>query len=359
MEPSQAMAEVITPEKEATAPPTQFPRFQDLPLELRAKIWRICLPSRVISSQEFTIAGELCFYYDLPVNILELDMLRRVRDPPPLISQVCQEARKEVLFGDHACMRTSWCIPETAECIAAHGDCYIYPNNSWFDKKRDTILVELDDEAPHPSQPNEILDMAQDPSIPLAIHEAIFEIISHDCDTVTTFLYHKCLKQRDVLDVVCARVALLLTREGRQIAIDSGRFGIFGESSMVITVEEMAKEGQFISSLLEYQYDMREDGIFAGMSAERQEAFQDVTWINPHVLDIKRSLAVGICMKEEDGLKWQVECHRSLGENLVGEDGVLKEDHWLVKKLELKLPIFRGVTTVSLLPELRTLVRDI
>jgi hypothetical protein len=73
---------------------TEFWRFADLPPELRDEIWLHCLPHRV---EEFDVAQGKAFYHNhrnpdrLPLCTLAATTYLNFR--PPLITQVCREAR--------------------------------------------------------------------------------------------------------------------------------------------------------------------------------------------------------------------------------------------------------------------------
>jgi hypothetical protein len=65
---------------------SKFPRFPDLPAELRVMIWSYCLPHRVVEldvSPRTILAPVSCgFLWTTTLNGL-----------PPLISRVCRESR--------------------------------------------------------------------------------------------------------------------------------------------------------------------------------------------------------------------------------------------------------------------------
>ncbi|KAJ5176146.1 uncharacterized protein N7482_002023 [Penicillium canariense] len=67
-----------------------FPRFPDLPAEIRLMIWRECLPHRVheLDSDEFYATGPGGF-----ARVCGLLMTTQMNHRPPAISRVCRESR--------------------------------------------------------------------------------------------------------------------------------------------------------------------------------------------------------------------------------------------------------------------------
>ncbi|KAK3898049.1 hypothetical protein C8A05DRAFT_38380 [Staphylotrichum tortipilum] len=89
----------MSPEKPATLSATEFPRFPDLPTELRLEIWTFCLTGRRVFEMDASVT--LYRHAVLPTRAKDYDRCQLVwshRGQTPVIAHVCREAR-EVAFG--------------------------------------------------------------------------------------------------------------------------------------------------------------------------------------------------------------------------------------------------------------------
>ncbi|KAL7624032.1 hypothetical protein AAE478_005589 [Parahypoxylon ruwenzoriense] len=124
-------------EVESTAP-TTFPRFPDLPAELRFLIWRFALPRRVFEIRRETVSikenGEPDATTDLDHDtwrILHSDLVAVLLAPPALLS-VCREARK--LASRYGSWKDVGSRP--------HGIDRVIRLRTWFDPSTDTLCFD-------------------------------------------------------------------------------------------------------------------------------------------------------------------------------------------------------------------------
>ncbi|KAI5928182.1 hypothetical protein F4810DRAFT_647355 [Camillea tinctor] len=128
-------------------PPRVFPRFRDLPAELRVKIWNLARPRRIITmTRSFTYNGPLS---DPRIR----GLIVHNPQPVPAIAHSCSEARYEVcvlgrrqLCGMHHIITPGQRIPAhhlllaeppTSEAFGAQNETHRY---SWFDGSRDILF---------------------------------------------------------------------------------------------------------------------------------------------------------------------------------------------------------------------------
>ncbi|KAI1388899.1 uncharacterized protein F4822DRAFT_404320 [Hypoxylon trugodes] len=117
---------------------TTFPRFQDLPAELRLLIWRFSLPRRAFEIRRETVSvrldDEVGDFKDLDHDAWRLrssDLVAVILAPPALLS-VCRESRK-------IAKRTgSW------KCVGSRprGICRVLKLETWFDPTTDTLCFD-------------------------------------------------------------------------------------------------------------------------------------------------------------------------------------------------------------------------
>ncbi|KAI1376060.1 hypothetical protein F4677DRAFT_445774 [Hypoxylon crocopeplum] len=130
---------------------TTFPRFQDLPAELRLLIWRFALPRRVFEIRRETVSikedGEPDVTKDLDHDawrIRSSDLVAVLLAPPALLS-VCREARK------YASRSGSW------KCVGSRprGAGRAIRLGTWFDPSTDTLCFDDSDVQHVPGQVTE------------------------------------------------------------------------------------------------------------------------------------------------------------------------------------------------------------
>ncbi|KAI5863482.1 hypothetical protein GGS23DRAFT_535980 [Durotheca rogersii] len=131
------LAEVMV-EPESSIAPIAFPRFPDLPAELRLLVWHFALPRRVFEIRRETVPikenGEPDTTADLdhdPWRIRSSDLAAVLLAPPVLLS-VCREARKV------ASRHGSW------KCVGSRprGVCRVARLKTWFDPSTDTLCFD-------------------------------------------------------------------------------------------------------------------------------------------------------------------------------------------------------------------------
>lgn len=104
-----------------------FHRFHDLPFELREMVWEECIPSRLV------------FHNLEPSDHYDMDILRGQRRPP-IISQVCHEARKVALRHGSRVTLGKWLINWEGGNRIRPRRCRS-DEKAWFDTRRDTLLM--------------------------------------------------------------------------------------------------------------------------------------------------------------------------------------------------------------------------
>ncbi|KAI1804550.1 hypothetical protein F4811DRAFT_274010 [Daldinia bambusicola] len=124
---------------------TSFPRFPDLPAELRHLIWRFALPRRVFEIRNETISigrdGEANVSGELdhdPWRLRGSDLVAVVLAPPALLS-VNREARK---FAQRT---GSWKFVGSRPRGAGR----VFKRMTWFDPAADTLCFDDDSALPH------------------------------------------------------------------------------------------------------------------------------------------------------------------------------------------------------------------
>lgn len=199
----------------------RFRRFPDLPLELREMIWEECIPSRLV-------IPDLLFVYKFYLHEYVLDSQRR----PPIISQVCHEARRIALRHGSRITLATWCTPWTIwSRRIRYGKA---DETAWFDTRRDTLLLSRSQSREQTHGPDVWMDMSD---------EAIAAIIasgrlgcmrsdrSHiDDDFATDMVGSEWLQGADVVHVV-GRYHLLARIP---VAVRTGLFGLFGENRAIL-----------------------------------------------------------------------------------------------------------------------------
>ncbi|KAI0162121.1 hypothetical protein GGR57DRAFT_311641 [Xylariaceae sp. FL1272] len=205
-----------------------FTNFACLPKELRLTIWECCLPNRVAEVCDALLE---CITRDIcKRNGLEYRPRRTVPLVPPLISRVCQEARKVALHRS---------------ALQLMG---ISKSEAWFDKRTDAISID-------PAVPawlrNHTMEHSlsvlpayrylSDIKIPICIASRIIE---HDVEhkqwlkeNISTWytlprtpgeLIVQSILKRPSCTVILGRLALHLSHHD---ACESGLFGLFAESN--------------------------------------------------------------------------------------------------------------------------------
>lgn len=203
---------------------THFHRFPDLPLELREMIWDECIPSRLVIPRLESSDGP---YADPPPTSLQR---------PPMISQVCHEARRVALrHGSlirverfrRMSLWSRFSYDET-------GPDALHDYKVWFDTRKDTFSFSrtgyLEQGSRSPCWTNMSMEAISAVRASgrfgcLRNHrESIFD------EPTTEIVSSEWLQKADVAYVVegyCLRASL-------SAAIDSGLFGLFGESRAIM-----------------------------------------------------------------------------------------------------------------------------
>lgn len=113
---------------------TTFPRFGDLPLELREAIWRECLPHRIVELDTPQARRALKAVHDDEVlPICDMSHTTKANSVPPLISRVCHEARA-VTFEQGQLLSDPGNDHETSMLFTSL-------SGQWFDPARDIVYL--------------------------------------------------------------------------------------------------------------------------------------------------------------------------------------------------------------------------
>lgn len=144
---------------------TTFPRFPELPAELRLLIWRFALPRRVFEIRRETVSvrkdGEADVIKDLDHDswrVRSSDLIAVLLAPPALLS-VNREARKLALRCG------SW------KCVGSRprGVCGVIRLATWFDTSTDTLCFDDSAIQPVPGRPIErdglVTEHASNPAV--------------------------------------------------------------------------------------------------------------------------------------------------------------------------------------------------
>jgi hypothetical protein len=122
-------------------PATDFPRFSELPAELREEIWLYCLPARVfeLSSPNdgviFWEPGKSITKDQFPCELRHTSRMNRV---PPLIAKVCHESRI-LAFKTGAFTSTVDDLPTDTERPPESQWPMADANKHWLSRSRDTV----------------------------------------------------------------------------------------------------------------------------------------------------------------------------------------------------------------------------
>ncbi|KAI0387159.1 hypothetical protein F5Y04DRAFT_77930 [Hypomontagnella monticulosa] len=206
---------------DSTNSPQTFPRFGELPLELREQIWFYCIPVRIIKLQDTSFRRHPREPLPYP------QCMRPVLSPsPPLISRVCWESRDVALRHASVEHTLLWKTP------------------IWVDRKRDTVIVDrsssLDWLIRHESRivSPRMRELINSSNIPIDI---TYDLIVHDgprADERTFWVLDR-LAGRETCSVVLHEVAIHLTHND---ACASGLFGLFAEEATVhINIKDVKK----------------------------------------------------------------------------------------------------------------------
>jgi hypothetical protein len=119
----------------APSPPTSFPHFRHLPLELRLSIWELCLPSRFIPLSALILAHKNHSHQPRRYHALAAvtTLLRALLARPGRISQVCRESRAA------ATARRQPVDALGLQWLSGPGT-----GDGWFDPRTDTVLLDCD-----------------------------------------------------------------------------------------------------------------------------------------------------------------------------------------------------------------------
>ncbi|KAK7708588.1 hypothetical protein SLS64_006690 [Diaporthe eres] len=339
-------------------PLDKFHLFHALPPEIQDSIWELCLPRRVISpyyspvSQEIlgTLPGTRYKTY-LPVRAL-------IPFRPPLISRVCRRARATVLrCGQYTPVRV-----EERDDSKSDGWVWLEKKSDWIYFNYHTLMEGLDESGAGPK----VFELARDVGVPLLIDSTIqgdHENPLHasedyydpsynelDHETVGSRLYDSFLRGREHFYYVMAEVVLVVTGMGRKHIVDTGLFGLLGEDMAIVPTADKGMLQQYKS--LYNMYDAREaphndcpariqltiDSLIKG---------EDQATVEPRTLI--RGLLERICQERGE--------FGTSANDMMNEDGSLKPEHPVVKKLGIAMPICEKVVIFEL-RRLDTLVED-
>ncbi|KAI1863353.1 uncharacterized protein JN550_009673 [Neoarthrinium moseri] len=116
----------------------KFPNFARLPAEVRNMVWNLALPAQVVKITHTRSTGGLRFRF-------------ATRNPPPAVSQVCQEARQ--VARRHGAIRAIEHEVNLTGRLRFRRQMQMDPNHqnpprferewSWFDSYRDMLLVDI------------------------------------------------------------------------------------------------------------------------------------------------------------------------------------------------------------------------
>ncbi|KAL2193879.1 hypothetical protein P885DRAFT_80887 [Corynascus similis CBS 632.67] len=109
--------------------PQTFPQFTKLPPEIRAMIWELCLPKRLIRLSSLVIANSHHYYPEVALDPTIEKLLKFVFSRKCIISQVCRESRA---------VATLCRVPVVKLDLPWLG-C-----SSWFDPRTDTLILDCD-----------------------------------------------------------------------------------------------------------------------------------------------------------------------------------------------------------------------
>lgn len=249
--------------------------------------------------------------------------------------------------------------------------------SAWFDPKLDIVC--LDFEAVYAEfnrQPyinaaqfhNDVLDVARDRQVPLMIRAEFFihmranEQLEENPQEFFHFFYERYIKNRQQIYVVLRHVKYFLDDEGRNEVLKSEMFGIFGEDSAIIPLEDKDMIKKY-SELRRYDprsfipdYDdhiwtaSRVPGTNYGPLRERQ--------LIPYIPELPCSWREYLSATEDVYFKLQLSQFilREHGLDIPGREVVAQnwklEDCPEAKDLGLKLPDLKPVCIFDILPAL-------
>ena len=195
--------------------PTDFRFFPRLPLELQRAIWRECLPRRIVT---FFPDYRHAIFDDSKTDTCHVPKtlyLRRT-SPPPLIAQVCREARVVALEHGGLC-----------HIDRRRGGRYTFPPiSAWFDSSTDImmpsgVLAEVCPVKTPINSPHSSTIAFPFKRLRTSSHTA-FKHLGREC---------RCFGDRLGTIIIVRHVKIHATQHS---VLDSGLFGMFGEETIAL-----------------------------------------------------------------------------------------------------------------------------
>lgn len=368
-------------------PPGTFHRFGDLPPEIRAIIWQMAWPMRLVRAYVTKPVPQIHCRSNQPCQVCEAYSWT----PPvraPTVMQACREARLETQsFSKPLSTWILRVITMQSSIDRAQGLDFLggwarraemVPMVTPFNTDTDLILFESESilcfsNFPGPPNHNDVFQVALDPEMPLMLDGHLFDTWNTPVEAYGPLLdgaralYQYYLKNRKHIYVgVGGIMTFVLTEEGWQKAIREGLFSGHYEEARIIPVDNKI--------LIEKYQDLRyyclqhtersrrrsldrSNILFNGKPNVwhnwRQENYTDwdsvrySRWISSRLTASREHLSDAqlFMLQIADFLMWDQGLGHGKGEEIMDLDGHLKKYHPLVQEHGFKLPDFTAVVS--------------
>lgn len=368
-------------------PPGTFRRFGDLPTEIRAIIWQMAWPMRLVRAYVSNPLPQFHCRGQQPCEVCEA----RSWTPPvraPTVMQACREARLETKSFSKPL--STWILqvtpiessigrPQGLEFLGGWAQrAKMIPMVTPFNTDTDLIFFESESilcfsKFPGPLNHNDVFQVALDPEMPLMLDGHLFDTWNTPIEAYGPLLdgiralYHYYLKSRKHIYIgVGGIMTFVLTEEGWQKAIREGLFSGHSEEARIILVDDKI--------LIEKYQDLRyyclqhtersrrrsldrsnilfngKPNIWHNLRRENYTDWDSVRysrWISSRLNASRENLSDAqlFMLQIADFLMWDQGLGHSKGEEIMDYDGHLKKYHPLVQEHGFKLPDFTAVVS--------------
>lgn len=367
--------------------PGTFHRFGDLPPEIRAIIWQMAWPMRLVRAYVSKPLPQFHCRGQQPCHVCEACSWT----PPvraPTVMQACREARLETQSFSKPL--STWILlvepiefsidyVERLEFLGgwAHR-AKMVPVVTPFNTDTDLIFFESESilclsKFTGPPSHNDVFQVALNPEMPLMLDGHLFDTWDTPLEAYVTLLngiralYHYYLRNRKHIYIgVGGVMTFVLTEEGWQKAVREGLFSGHYEEARIIPVDDKV----LIEKYQDLRYHClqhtersrrrsldRSNILFNGNPNVwhnwRQENYTDwdsVTysrWISSRLSASRENLSDAqlLMLQIADFLMWDKGLGHGRGEEIMDLDGHLKKYHPLVQEHGFKLPEFTAVVS--------------
>ncbi|POS71358.1 hypothetical protein DHEL01_v210252 [Diaporthe helianthi] len=340
--------------------PTSFPLFVELPWELRRLVWQLALPRTVFMS---TILE--------PANCV----------PYPSMGLACREAH--LVAKEYGSVVTAWNKAQVNRCweiswrpenrgitwpeeVPSEADMCL---RTWVSSKLDTLVLDSDDDmVPYWREEHErcefvgIIGIGQSPTTRLVVYNRFSSCVAGDLD----YLYQTHLRNRREILLCVESFNLRFSGQARDI------FGLDlswkpGSNTQVVRLDDVvalktclrwssqaARYSKWETEKLELCANraLREsqgDGNCTKMEEYKAWMVEDQVYegrlVSPQVHFLLKF--VDNIMSSHPSIRSTGEGSRCRGHEVMDDTGRLKQDHPLVRELDIKLPLVIPAFTVS------------